>query len=307
MKFKEEKFKADIGPAAGYDLSKISSHYEHRRRLRRDKMVLRYGEYVPLMAKREDTVLEERVMCFARYSLQETAIIATNLQDQESQFYIDYTPLQSIYKQSYSMHTVVMVTDWLKPDSTPAEYYFLKELLTLKSQIRLRPYTSTVMGFSICEGDQFVIRKALMQSLERTKQKLASGQSIESESISLLYTEILENTPQDIVKFANVIGTLQETFLEKLQLSFYDLWLNNLRLKNDAKLSSRLIALSSRIIEIADGKASDIAPVKAAKVLVESNKLGPIVFCTPELGRWSTVGGLGVMVDELAYGLALLG
>jgi starch synthase len=35
--------------------------------------------------------------------------------------------------------------------------------------------------------------------------------------------------------------------------------------------------------------------------------LGPIVFCTPELGRWSTVGGLGVMVDELAIGLADLG
>jgi hypothetical protein len=69
LKFKEEKFKADIGPSAGYDLSKISSHYEHRRRLRRDKMVLRYGEYVPLMAKREETVLEDRVAAFARYSL----------------------------------------------------------------------------------------------------------------------------------------------------------------------------------------------------------------------------------------------
>jgi len=37
------------------------------------------------------------------------------------------------------------------------------------------------------------------------------------------------------------------------------------------------------------------------------NKLGPIVFCSPELGRWSTVGGLGVMVDELSIGLAQLG
>jgi hypothetical protein len=63
-----------------------------------------------------------------------------------------------------------MVTDWLKPD-TPAQYYFLKELLMLRTQIRLRPYTSTVMGFTICsiDGDQFVIRKALLQSLERTK------------------------------------------------------------------------------------------------------------------------------------------
>jgi len=50
-----------------------------------------------------------------------------------------------------------------------------------------------------------------------------------------------------------------------------------------------------------------IAPVRAAKSINDSNKLGPIVFCTPELGRWSTVGGLGVMVDELSIGLADLG
>lgn len=82
-------------------------------------MVLRYGEYIPLNAKKDDFTLEERVFAFARYSLQETAIIATNVNEVEAQFYIDYTPLQNIYKQTYSMHTVVMVTDWLKPD-TPA-------------------------------------------------------------------------------------------------------------------------------------------------------------------------------------------
>jgi starch synthase len=39
----------------------------------------------------------------------------------------------------------------------------------------------------------------------------------------------------------------------------------------------------------------------------DGDKLGPIVFMTPELGKWSTVGGLGVMVDELSVGLADLG
>lgn len=48
-------------------------------------------------------------------------------------------------------------------------------------------------------------------------------------------------------------------------------------------------------------------PTRAASSIYESNKLGPIVFCTPELGRWSTVGGLGVMVDELSIGLSDLG
>jgi hypothetical protein len=53
LKLKEDKFKSDIGPQMGFDLSKISSHYEHRRRLRRDKMVLRYGEFIPLIAKND--------------------------------------------------------------------------------------------------------------------------------------------------------------------------------------------------------------------------------------------------------------
>lgn len=51
------------------------------------------------------------------------------------------------------------------------------------------------------------------------------------------------------------------------------------------------------------------------KLILEKNKIGPIVFVTPELGKWSTVGGLGVMVDELTQvnniimtqGLAQLG
>jgi len=41
--------------------------------------------------------------------------------------------------------------------------------------------------------------------------------------------------------------------------------------------------------------------------VITSNRLGPIVFVTPEIGRWSTVGGLGVMVDELTQQLAGMG
>lgn len=76
-------------------------------------------------------------------------------------------------------------------------------------------------------------------------------------------------------------------------------------MKTDPVLSSRLLALCERIVEISEDKV--LPPKKAAESIVVNNKLGPIIFCTPELGRWSTVGGLGVMVDELAYGLSLLG
>lgn len=41
-----------------------------------------------------------------------------------------------------------------------------------------------------------------------------------------------------------------------------------------------------------------------ANEVLHQNQLGPIVLITPELGKWSTVGGLGVMVDNLSKALA---
>eukprot|EP00697_Spironema_sp_BW2_P010017 gnl/Spiro4/25087_TR12486_c0_g1_i1.p1 gnl/Spiro4/25087_TR12486_c0_g1~~gnl/Spiro4/25087_TR12486_c0_g1_i1.p1 ORF type:complete len:812 (+),score=206.86 gnl/Spiro4/25087_TR12486_c0_g1_i1:60-2495(+) len=44
---------------------------------------------------------------------------------------------------------------------------------------------------------------------------------------------------------------------------------------------------------------------RLSKKASKRNMIGPIMFVTPEVGKWSTVGGLGVMVDELACTLAL--
>ena len=60
--------------------------------------------------------------------------------------------------------------------------------------------------------------------------------------------------------------------------------------------------------EAASASDSVAATVSAlSRLIVASNELGGIVFVAPELGKWSTVGGLGVMVDELTVGLAELG
>ena len=40
--------------------------------------------------------------------------------------------------------------------------------------------------------------------------------------------------------------------------------------------------------------------------MLKGNELGPIAFVTPEIGSWSSVGGLGVMVDELSKELVKL-
>lgn len=84
------------------------------------------------------------------------------------------------------------------------------------------------------------------------------------------------------------------------------MYLQNNKLTENAQLTSRLLAMSDYIV--ANGRSdTSCAAVRAAQSISQCNKLGDIVFATPELGRWSTVGGLGVMVDELAIGLAELG
>lgn len=75
----------------------------------------------------------------------------------------------------------------------------------------------------------------------------------------------------------------------------------NKKIMNDPVLMAKLMALCEKV------GAVSLPPSKDCKVIKEMNTLGPIVFCTPELGRWSTVGGLGVMVDELSIGLTYLG
>jgi len=134
---------------------------------------------------------------------------------------------------------------------------------------------------------------------------LLSGESVESENVSLLFTDCIENHPNDVQRFANVIGTIQTTFLDKLNINFRQMFTTNYKLSSNAIMSARLMSLTKQILESAG--ESNIGPVKAAKSINESNKIGPIVFLTSELGRWSTVGGLGVMVDELSIGISDLG
>lgn len=79
----------------------------------------------------------------------------------------------------------------------------------------------------------------------------------------------------------------------------------NRKLVENTELSSRLFAMSSKILQsLSKNESAAYEPVyRAASEVSRCNNMGDIVFCTPELGRWSTVGGLGVMVDELSIGL----
>lgn len=98
--------------------------------------------------------------------------------------------LHSLYKKNYSDNTVIMVQNWLDSEAQPG-YFFLREYLSMKHFQTLKPYHSAINSIVICQDDQFVLKKALTQSLERTKAKLQKYENIESEQISLLFMDII--------------------------------------------------------------------------------------------------------------------
>jgi hypothetical protein len=145
---KEREFKKKLDPKSGYDLSKIFSHYLHRRHLRRSKMVLRYGEIFYLTARQNENHWFEDVLAFARYSAMETMIICTNLSESERTFFVDAQALMPTFKQAYQNNTVVMVKDCINDQVEPV-YYFLREFLELRETRTLRPYRSSVVSLQV--------------------------------------------------------------------------------------------------------------------------------------------------------------
>jgi hypothetical protein len=134
---KEQEFVRKIGQEQGFDLTKIRSHYEHRRHLRSSRFVLRYGELLPLAVKNEYSENQgpnsflNNVLGFARYSMMETAIISINLSDQVQKCYVDNSKLKPVLNQGLRMNSVVMVQNILDSTELP-DYYFLREFLSVK-------------------------------------------------------------------------------------------------------------------------------------------------------------------------------
>lgn len=69
--------------------------------LRREKMVFRYGELASLRCMNDEVKNEQQgfipdLLSFARYTLMETAIVATNLSEQTQTFWIDMQRLKNL-------------------------------------------------------------------------------------------------------------------------------------------------------------------------------------------------------------------
>lgn len=133
----------ETGPEYGFDLKKIRLHYEHRRKLRHEKAVLREGKLIPLLAEHADG-FHTGVLSFARIRRREgaeMAIVAINFNSHNVYFYINLKNLRYMLDEINENldRAVVKIEDWV--GTTVNDYYTIYEFLHGRIETSLKVHS----------------------------------------------------------------------------------------------------------------------------------------------------------------------
>lgn len=292
---------------AGQD---IAAHYAHRARLRSTYRVLRDGGFMPLLTfwGESQNSWHDRVFAFARVAVDKVAICAINFNDVASTVYLDLSPLAELCDQTDGS-IVFKILDLIDP-SSPPRFFAPSEFLGDRQFYTLAPYRSLLLGLFVESVSASTERTLFEQSFQRLLEKMGNRQDV---SANFLYRE-LSNSFASLAQFESFLSRLirvlkpdsRSPFPEDMRRVLY-------YVTRDSKNKEALIL--AYLTKLRDDTTVSPAPVSAAagtirdwcRRILEANEIGPIVFITPEMGRFSTVGGIGVMVSELTRSLAELG
>ncbi len=140
-------------------------------------------------------------------------------------------------------------------------------------------------------------------SLSRMFSDYKAGKPVDNFQLTIQFKYILEKD-LSLEEFSKWFLFANER-LNKYNISFASYYKRINFLKTDEILATNFYYFANNIIS--NYKNINETLYKNLELITLEYELGPICFSTPELGRWSTIGGLGVMVDELTQGLVKLG
>lgn len=286
-------------------LKAIQGHYEHRSQLRKNFPVLRNGGFIPLFAFWGNG-WHDKVFSFARLTQEEPlnlVVIAINFNDSESIVYIDTSPLKEFIDDKHS-NDFFRVTNLINHTDTP-QLFNREEFLNEKCFIVLKPYESICQGVWVHPKSVSSKRLLFDNSVNRLYNHLKYSTD---PAYNRIYERILRTIKVGHIAVRDLFQKLSERFLgqfkfslsELMQQTFY--WICS----QDETMKLRILVILEKISTNTTWKNAEEA-INLAKDILKENVLGPIVFITPEIGRFSTVGGVGVMVNEFTQTLASLG
>ena len=293
-----------LGPDQGFDLTKIHFHYDHYRKMRNKHICLRRGKIIYLKAMNNNGQTHPGVLAFARKTEEETGIFAINFRDQESNFLLDLKPLIG---EENNFDTICYIQNL--DNDEKGNYFFLRELSQGRMTRKIGPFQSVCFSFSVSTYSQDIYRKTMetSNSLMITELENKNDSSVDSFQSSIKLKEIL-NKKLPLEEFSKWISFICD-ILSRSKLSFNDYIKKLDFVVRDEKSSNEFFSYCYRLANTKNMMLSpqNLKIAQEAENIFNANVIGPICFVTPELGRWSTVGGLGIMVDELSQGLTSIG
>ena len=286
----------------GFDLNKIKFRYDQRRELRANHKSLRFGDLVYLNAYDNKNNVHPGIFAFARQTPEETGIFAINFREEETNFLLD---MSNLLGENGDSNSICYIEDWTS--KSQGEYYFLRELTQSHVTRKIGPYATVCFGFKKVDFNQENYKKVMERSNSRLIADLKSKDNnmVDNYQVSLQLKEILDKR-LPIEEFSKWLDYVLELF-EKYNINFNNYIRKLDFLKNNEKSTTEFFRYCFILKNIKSPDRKYFKVIQTAENIFNSNILGPICFVTPELGRWSTVGGLGVMVDELSQGLNAIG
>ena len=285
-----------------FELKKIIAHYDNRRKIRRDHQSLQSGKMIFLNHKGSD-----KIISFARYLKDcDTSIIVLNCSSKVESIELDLNNLKQFFDFS-NCNSICYIDDYVT--NQKGQFYFLNEIFNDKHTITLRPFSSVIFGIALVPISIVNYSRVMAQSVSRMSKQIKSENSKDSTVDSFAIAQQLKfmlDYNLSLTEFAKWLNTVNTTLWKyNIKYSTFFQKLNFIKTSNYSTKYYSYINKLSKIPSEGFGKYTKL-PLYVDLILKE-NKYGSICFVTPELGRWSTVGGLGVMVDELTTCLAKLG
>ena len=271
--------------------------------------LLSKGKLIYLNALDNNKEQHKGILAFARQTEEETGIFAINLKDNETNFMLDFSNLFGTDREENeksNFNTICYIEDWLTDGR--GDFYFMRELVNEHVTRKIPPYSLICFGFSIVPFTEENYKNCMDKSNARmiTEIRMNPNNPLDSFQLSNQLREILEEKmPLD--EFSKwYYYTIN--LLTKYNLDFYD-YIKRIQFIQDNELSNLFFKYITDIYHMKSSleNTPNYNLIEEAENILKGCELGPICIVTPEIGRWSTVGGLGVMVDELSQALSTLG
>ena len=285
----------------GVNKQLLEAHYRKRATLRHTYAPLNRGK-LRILNSQLHFKETHAVLTFAR-SLEEEGLLclcAINISPHEQFFYFDLGQRNDDLLPPGRVFEISEVIN----GTTPMDFMSSDEILNEAHLYQLSPYSSMCLYCRAKTKGSPVAERVLYESSFQRLEAMQRSGTVDPRN-NLVYQEIVGS-----VDSLNIFVEIIQSIIRKLPPSIdisriADVIQKALyhHCKDNPDQEAEVVEVLQRCGEILDAGSME---QKLIKRVLSNNELGPVVFVTPEIAPWSTIGGVGVMVDELTQQLAKL-